>query len=71
MQEPLAIQARKPCNFTHKIVRSNMAKRDTGVGKRKKVRSPKTKKRLVAKAEMLDALAKKRGYVGKRKPKEQ
>ncbi len=48
-----------------------MAKRDTGVGKRKKVRSPKTAKRLTAKAEMLDALAKKRGYKGKRKPKDQ
>lgn len=48
-----------------------MAKRDTGVGKRKKVRSPKTAKRLAAKAEMLDTLAKKRGYKGKRKPKDQ
>lgn len=48
-----------------------MAKRATGVGKRKKIRSPKTAKRLTAKAEMLDALAKKRGYKGKRKPKDQ
>lgn len=42
-----------------------MAKRATGVGKRKKVRSPKTKKRLEIKHEMLKALAKKRG--GKKK----
>lgn len=48
-----------------------MAKRATGVGKRKKVRSPKTKKRVAAKIERLDALAKKRGYAGKRKPKGQ
>jgi hypothetical protein len=46
-----------------------MAKRATGVGKRKKVRSPKTKKRLAVKVAMLDALAKKRGYKGKRKDK--
>lgn len=48
-----------------------MAKRATGVGKRKKIRSPKTKKRLAIKEVMLDALAKKRGYKGKRKPKGQ
>lgn len=46
-----------------------MAKRPTGVGKRKKVRSPKTKKRLAAKVEMKALLAQKRGYKGKRKPK--
>ncbi|MDO8270063.1 MAG: hypothetical protein Q7T54_05350 [Candidatus Levybacteria bacterium] len=44
-----------------------MAKRATGVGKRGKVRSPKTKKRLAVKEAMLDALAKKRGFKGKRK----
>lgn len=38
-----------------------MAKRDTGVGKRKKIRSPKTAKRLAIKREMLAAKAKKRG----------
>ncbi len=48
-----------------------MAKRPTGVGKRGKIRSPKTKKRLAAKAMMLDVLSKKRGYKGKRKPKDQ
>lgn len=47
-----------------------MAKRPTGVGKRGRVHSPKTKKRLALKAERLDALAKKRGYKGKRKPKD-
>jgi len=31
----------------------NMAKRETGVGKKKKSRSPKTKKRLAIKHEML------------------
>ena len=46
-----------------------MAKRATGVGKRGRVHSPKTKKRLAAKAEMKTALAKKRGNTGKRKPK--
>lgn len=49
---------------------SLMAKRPTGVGKRGRVHSPKTKKRLALKAERLDALAKKRGYKGKRKPKD-
>lgn len=48
-----------------------MAKRPTGVGKRGRVHSPKTKKRLSIKAAMLDALALKRGYKGKRKPKDQ
>lgn len=48
-----------------------MAKRPTGVGKRGKVRSPKTKKRLAAKFERLAALALKRGYKGRRKPKGQ
>lgn len=48
-----------------------MAKRPTGVGKRGKVRSPKTAKRLAAKFERLTALAVKRGYKGKRKPKDQ
>jgi hypothetical protein len=48
-----------------------MAKRATGVGKRKKVRSPKTKKRLEIKEAMLVALATRRGYKGKRKPKGQ
>lgn len=43
-----------------------MAKRATGVGKRKKIRSPKTKKRLAAKFERLEALAKKRGHTGKK-----
>ncbi len=43
-----------------------MAKRPTGVGKRKKVRSPKTKKRLAVKAEMLAAKAKKKGIVKKK-----
>lgn len=43
-----------------------MAKRPTGVGKRKKIRSPKTAKRLAAKAEMLAARAKKRGIVKKK-----
>ncbi len=38
-----------------------MAKRPTGVGKRKKIRSPKTKKRLEIKREMLAEKAKKRG----------
>ncbi len=42
-----------------------MAKRPTGVGKRKKIRSPKTAKRLAIKAEMLAEKAKKRG--GKKK----
>lgn len=44
-----------------------MAKRPTGVGKRGRTHSPKTKKRLGIKAAMLDALAKKRGYRGKKK----
>lgn len=44
-----------------------MAKRATGVGKRGKVRSPKTKKRLAVKEARLEALAKKRGFEGKRK----
>ncbi len=44
-----------------------MAKRPTGVGKRGRVHSPKTKKRLAAKEAMLEALAKKRGYNGRRK----
>lgn len=47
----------------------NMAKRPTGVGKRGRVHSPKTKKRLAIKAAMLDALAKKRGYKGRKKNK--
>lgn len=38
-----------------------MAKRPTGVGKRKKIRSPKTKKRLEIKHKMLSERAKKRG----------
>jgi hypothetical protein len=38
-----------------------MAKRPTGVGKRGRVHSPKTKKRLAAKFERLAALYKKRG----------
>lgn len=37
-----------------------MAKRDTGVGKRKKTHSHKTKKRLAIKAEMLAKKASKR-----------
>jgi hypothetical protein len=37
-----------------------MAKRDTGVGKKKRSRSKKTKKRLAIKAEMLKKLAAKR-----------
>jgi len=48
-----------------------MAKRPTGVGKRGKIRSPKTKKRLEIKKIMLETLATKRGYKGKRKPKDQ
>ena len=48
-----------------------MAKRPTGVGKRGKITSQKTKKRLAVKAERLNALAEKRGYKGKRKPKDQ
>ena len=43
-----------------------MAKRDTGVGKRKKVRSPKTAKRLAVKAEMLAVKDKKAGKVHKK-----
>jgi hypothetical protein len=38
-----------------------MAKRDTGVGKRSRTHSPKTKKRLEAKYEMLAAKKKKKG----------
>lgn len=38
-----------------------MAKRTTGVGKRKKTHSRKTQKRLEAKQAMLDAKAAKRG----------
>ncbi len=38
-----------------------MAKRDTGIGKHGKIRSPKTKKRLAIKAEMLAAKKKKHG----------
>lgn len=41
-----------------------MAKRDTGVGKRGRIHSPKTKKRLEIKEAMLAALAKKRGFKG-------
>jgi hypothetical protein len=48
-----------------------MAKRPTGVGKRGRVHSPKTKKRLAAKKAMLEALAAKRGYKGSKKPKGQ
>jgi hypothetical protein len=47
-----------------------MAKRPTGVGKRGRVHSPKTKKRLEIKRNMLEALAKKRGYKGRSKPKD-
>ncbi len=39
-----------------------MAKRPTGVGKRGRVHSPKTKKRLAAKREMLAALKIKRRH---------
>ena len=42
-----------------------MAKRDTGVGKHKRFHSPKTKKRLAVKAEMLSARNKKAGKVNK------
>lgn len=47
-----------------------MAKRPTGVGKRGRVHSPKTKKRLAIKQVMLDALAKKRGVTGRGKKKD-
>jgi hypothetical protein len=43
-----------------------MAKRDTGVGKHKRFHSPKTKKRLAVKAEMLAVKAKKKGAVKKK-----
>lgn len=46
-----------------------MAKRPTGVGKRGRVHSPKTKKRLAIKDAMIKALALKRGFTGKRKDK--
>ncbi|MFH0950972.1 MAG: hypothetical protein V1765_00670 [bacterium] len=39
-----------------------MAKRDTGVGKRRKTHSPKTKKRLEIKRLMLETKAKKRKH---------
>ncbi|MFA5131135.1 MAG: hypothetical protein WC467_01795 [Patescibacteria group bacterium] len=39
-----------------------MAKRSTGVGKKKPSHSPKTKKRLAIKKAMLEALAKKRSH---------
>ena len=47
-----------------------MAKRPTGVGKRGRVHSPKTKKRLALKRLMLKALAIKRGFKGRKKPKD-
>lgn len=48
-----------------------MAKRPTGVGKRGRVHSPKTKKRLAIKEVMIKALALKRGFKGRSKPKGQ
>ena len=62
----------KHLEFCLKLVyNSFMAKRPTGVGKRGRVHSPKTKKRRAAKAVMLEALSKKRGYKGRSRPKDQ